>query len=168
MARAVAEPGVDAQAVPLRGDTVLANNQIPYISLVDAGMLELIRSFGKEVVTSANLVARFESHVDRGAASLALQGSRRSRQDHGAFFQEVGKRVRNGGTHEFEMQQWIMEAFGRDGLENCDPPNVSETRTAAIRITSLVRPRQLPSSRATLCCSTSGQSWRNPTRCTTT
>ncbi len=37
------------------------NNQIPYISLVDAGMLELIRSFGKEIVTSANLVARFEA-----------------------------------------------------------------------------------------------------------
>ena len=37
------------------------NNQIPYISLVDAGMLELIRGFGKEIVTSANLVARFEA-----------------------------------------------------------------------------------------------------------
>src|ERR1700758_2723246 len=32
------------------------NNQIPYISLVDAGMLELIRSFDKEIISSANLV----------------------------------------------------------------------------------------------------------------
>jgi len=38
-----------------------ANNQIPYISLVDGGMLELIRSFGKEVVSSADLVSRFEA-----------------------------------------------------------------------------------------------------------
>src|SRR5580704_16938609 len=30
------------------------NNQIPYISLVDAGTLELVRGFGKEIVTSAN------------------------------------------------------------------------------------------------------------------
>jgi len=37
------------------------NNQIPYISLVDGGMLELVHSFGKEIVSSANLVARFEA-----------------------------------------------------------------------------------------------------------
>ena len=36
------------------------NNQIPYISLVDGGMLELVRSFGKEIVSSANLVARLK------------------------------------------------------------------------------------------------------------
>src|SRR5262245_43270521 len=37
------------------------NNQIPYIGLVDAGTIELIRSFGKEVLSSADLVARFEA-----------------------------------------------------------------------------------------------------------
>src|SRR5271167_2454838 len=37
------------------------NNQIPYISLVDGGMLELVRSFGKEIVSSANLVALLEA-----------------------------------------------------------------------------------------------------------
>jgi len=101
------------------------NNQIPYISLVDAGMLELVRSFGKEIVTSANLVARFEATLT--AAQIATHFKARDAVDKitAAFFQEVGKRVRNGGTHEFEMQQWIMEAFGREGLETCDPPNVS-------------------------------------------
>ena len=51
------------------------NNQIPYISLVDAGMLELVRSFGKEIVSSANLVALFRSDPDRRADGLALQGA---------------------------------------------------------------------------------------------
>jgi Xaa-Pro dipeptidase len=101
------------------------NNQIPYISLVDGGMLELVRSFGKEIVSSANLVALFEATLSQ--AQIASHFKARDAVDKitAAFFQEVGKRARNGGTHEFEMQQWIMEAFGREGLDTCDPPNVS-------------------------------------------
>ena len=37
------------------------NNLIPYIGLVDAGTVELVKSFGKEVVSSGDLVARFEA-----------------------------------------------------------------------------------------------------------
>src|SRR5262250_1996816 len=37
------------------------NNQIPYIGLVDAGTIELVRSFGKEIVSSGDLVSRFEA-----------------------------------------------------------------------------------------------------------
>ena len=37
------------------------NNLIPYIGLVDAGTIELVRSFGKEIVSSGDLVARFEA-----------------------------------------------------------------------------------------------------------
>src|SRR5450755_1774394 len=36
-------------------------NDIPYMSRVDAGTVELIRSFGCEVITSAELVQRFEA-----------------------------------------------------------------------------------------------------------
>jgi Xaa-Pro dipeptidase len=101
------------------------NNQIPYISLVDAGMLELVRSFGKEIVTSANLVARFEATLTD--AQMASHFKARDAIDKitAAFFPEVGRRARNGGTHEFEMQQWIVEAFKREHLVTEDPPNVS-------------------------------------------
>src|SRR5258708_34076287 len=37
------------------------NNAIPYIGLVDAGTVELLRSFGKDIVSSGDLVARFEA-----------------------------------------------------------------------------------------------------------
>ena len=101
------------------------NNQIPYISLVDAGMLELVRSFGKEIVSSANLVARFEATLTD--AQMATHFKARDAVDKitAAFFQELGRRARNGGTHEFEMQQWILEAFQREKLVTEDPPNVS-------------------------------------------
>ena len=100
------------------------NNQIPYISLVDAGMLELVRSFGKEIVSSANLVARFEATLTE--AQMASHFKARDAVDKVtlAFFPEVGRRVRNGGTHEFEMQQWVMEAFKRENLFTDDPPIV--------------------------------------------
>lgn len=39
------------------------NNMIPYICVVDGGTLELIRSFGVEVVSSGELVSLFESHL---------------------------------------------------------------------------------------------------------
>jgi Xaa-Pro dipeptidase len=41
-------------------------NAIPYVSRVDAGTIELIRSFGIEVVTSADLVQQFEAVWDDG------------------------------------------------------------------------------------------------------
>ena len=33
--------------------------------------------------------------------------------------------MRNGGTHEYEMQQWFMEAFKRENLVTDDPPLVA-------------------------------------------
>src|SRR5271169_879149 len=52
-------------------------NNIPYIGLVDAGTVELVRKLKKKVVTSANLVQKFEatwtpeqleSHLEAGRA----------------------------------------------------------------------------------------------------
>ena len=119
--------GLEAMVKPYRRLVMQysPNNQIPYISLVDAGMLELVRGFGKEIVSSANLVARFEATLtDAQIASHYKAQEKVDRITAGAF-QEIGRRARNGGTHEYEIQQWIMEAFKREGLVTCDPPNVS-------------------------------------------
>ena len=102
-----------------------ANNQIPYISLVDAGMLDLIRGFGKEIVTSANLVARFEATLTESQIASHYKAQAKIDQITAGAFQEIGRRARNGGTSEHEIQQWIMEAFRREQLITCDPPNVS-------------------------------------------
>ena len=42
-----------------------------------------------------------------------------------AAFQEIGRRARSSGTHEYEIQQWIMEAFRRENLVTEDPPIVA-------------------------------------------
>jgi Xaa-Pro aminopeptidase len=100
------------------------NNLVPYIGLVDAGTIELIRSFGKEISSSGDLVARFEATWSD--AQIQSHYAARDKIDAitAAAFQEIARRVRNGGTHEFEMQQWIMEAFAREKLVTEDPPIV--------------------------------------------
>ena len=101
------------------------NNLIPYIGLVDAGTVELVRSFGKEVVSSGDLVSQFEaawtedqvrSHFEARDAIDAITA---------AAFQEIGRRARAGATREHEIQQWILEAFRREGLATEDPPIVA-------------------------------------------
>jgi len=40
-------------------------------------------------------------------------------------FKTIGRRVRNSGTHEFEMAQWILEAFRSENLISHDSPIVA-------------------------------------------
>jgi Xaa-Pro aminopeptidase len=100
------------------------NNLIPYIGLVDAGTIELIRGFGHEILSSGDLVARFEaawseeqiqSHYAAGKAIDAIVPE---------FFKELGRRARSGGTDEYAMQQWVAEAFRREDLVTEDLPIV--------------------------------------------
>lgn len=41
-------------------------NNLPTVSLADAGTVELVKSFGHKVVSSADLVQMFESVIDEG------------------------------------------------------------------------------------------------------
>jgi Xaa-Pro dipeptidase len=100
------------------------NNRIFVISLIDAGTIELIRSFGTNVVSSGDLVAKFESTLTDEQIVSHFEARDAVDRVTAAAFQEIGRRVRGGGTHEYEMQQWIMEAFGREGLKTDDPPIV--------------------------------------------
>lgn len=100
------------------------NNSIPYIGLVDAGTVELVRSFGKEIVSSGDLVARFEaawspeqieSHFAARDAIDAIVPE---------AFKEIGRRARSGSVTEYEIQQWIAEAFRRADIVTEDLPIV--------------------------------------------
>lgn len=100
---------------------------IPYISLVDAGTVDLIRGLGVEVVSSADLVQQFEalvdekgwqSHVEAGSAMHAILA---------ATWQEIGRRIGQGGAPtEYEIQQFMVGLYREHHLE-CDgaPPIVA-------------------------------------------
>jgi Xaa-Pro aminopeptidase len=102
------------------------NNQIPYIGLVDAGTIELVRSFGKNIVSSGDLVALFEATWSPEQIRSHFAARDKIDAITAEAFKEIGRRVRNGGTDEFAIQQWINQAFSREGLtHDSDPPIVA-------------------------------------------
>ncbi len=92
------------------------NNLVFYVSLVDGGTLEMIRSFGNEVVSSGDLIALFESTWSDEQIQSHFAAARAIDAIVAEAFKEIGRRVRNGGTHEYEMQQWFGEAYQRENL----------------------------------------------------
>jgi Xaa-Pro aminopeptidase len=99
---------------------------IPYLSRVDAGTIELVRSFGTDVVSSAELVQHFLCRLTRGQieshrrAALAID---RAKDD---AFRFVAERIRSGRPAlETEVQQQIMLAFQHAGLITDHPPIVA-------------------------------------------
>jgi len=106
------------------------NNIVFTVSLVDAGTVDLIRGLGKNVVSSADLLALFEATLtDEQIKSHFAARDAIDAITAGAF-QEIGRRVRNGGTDEHQMQQWILEAFKREDLQTDDPPVVAVNANA--------------------------------------
>lgn len=101
------------------------NNLVFTISLVDAGTVDLIRGLGKNVVSSQDLVAQFEATMNDD--QIATHFAARDIIDRltAEAFQEIGRRVRGGGTYEHEIQQWFMDAFQRESLVTDDPPIVA-------------------------------------------
>jgi Xaa-Pro dipeptidase len=100
-------------------------NQIPYVGLVDAGTVELVRSFDVNVVSSGDLVSQFEAVLSEEQIASHFKARDAIDRITAEAFKTIGERVRNGGTHEFEMAQWIMEAFAREELVSEDTPIVA-------------------------------------------
>ena len=101
------------------------NNVIPYIGLVDAGTVELVRSFGKEIVSSGDLVARFEAAwtEEQIASHFAARDSIDAIIPEA--FKEIGRRARDGSVTEYEIQQWFARAFEREKIITEDLPIVA-------------------------------------------
>jgi Xaa-Pro aminopeptidase len=101
------------------------NNAVFTISLVDGGTLDLIRGLGKNVVSSGDLVAQFEASLTEEQIKTHFAARDALDKITAAAFQEIGHRARNGGTNEFEMKQWLLEAFRREQLTTGDGPVVA-------------------------------------------
>jgi len=101
------------------------NNLVFTISLVDGGTIDLVRGLGKNVVSSCDLVALFEATLTEDQIKSHLAARDAIDAITTAAFQEIGRRARNGGTDEHEIQQWILESFRREHLVADDLPVVA-------------------------------------------
>src|ERR1700744_1453130 len=94
----------------LEGATKIAmqyspRNAIMYVAMVDAGTVELLRSFGKEPVTSADLVSHFEAVLTDDQLATHHVAQKHIDQILDSAWKEIGARARNGGTTEYAMLQ---------------------------------------------------------------
>ncbi|HEX6504528.1 MAG TPA: M24 family metallopeptidase [Terriglobales bacterium] len=101
------------------------NNMVFVVSTVDGGTLETVRGMGKNVVSSADLVALFEATLTDEQIKTHYEARDLVDAITAEAFKEIGQRVRNGGTNEHQMQQWFMEAFAREDMVTDDPPIVA-------------------------------------------
>ena len=100
-------------------------NAIPYISRVDAGTIELLRSLGYDVVSSADLVQLVEARWT--AAQLAQHRETADQLDRikDQFFAWLSGELRAGRTPgEVEGQQFVMDRFAELNLVTDHPPIV--------------------------------------------
>jgi Xaa-Pro dipeptidase len=101
-------------------------NAIPYVSMVDAGTVELVRGAGPKIFSSADLVQKYEacwtaeqleSHLAAGEVvdRIIREG-----------FQLAAKGARNGKPlTEYDLKKWILQEFDAAGVMTEEGPDVA-------------------------------------------
>lgn len=98
---------------------------IPYVSRVDAGTVELVRSLGLEIVTSADLVQVAEAVWSPGQLASHRRAAQALIQIQAATFAHVRQRLAAGEpVTECGIQDFMMAEFASRGLETDHPPIV--------------------------------------------
>src|SRR5262245_8030862 len=101
-------------------------NAIPYVSRVDAGTLELVRSFGAEIVSSGDLIQLFEATWDDEQIAMHLAAAVHTNAAYAEAWQYIAKRIRSvGHVRETDVQAHIMEHFQANRLTTYHPPIVA-------------------------------------------
>lgn len=101
------------------------NNAIMYVSMVDAGTVEFLRGLGKEIVSSADLVAQFEAVLSEEQMATHTVAQKAIDAILTEGWREIDRRRRGSGLTEWDHKQWLSEAMRREGLVWDDGPNVS-------------------------------------------
>jgi Xaa-Pro dipeptidase len=98
---------------------------VPYVSNVDAGTVELVRSMGVEVVSSAELIQMFEARWTPSQMESHFEAGRRVDRVRAAAFQYIKEKTRNGvPLQEVEVQAFVRGGFEAAGLVTDSGPIV--------------------------------------------
>lgn len=105
---------------------------IPTVSMVDAGTVDLVRSFGIQVESSANLIQKFVATLSAESIESHWEAGRRMDRIRASAFEEIGRRLTEGISFtEFDIQVWIRNSFEREGLITDHGPIVATNAHAA-------------------------------------
>jgi Xaa-Pro aminopeptidase len=122
-----------------------ALNDIPYVGLVDAGTIELVKSLGVEVVSSADLVQLFEARWSEDGLASHLAAGKVVHAAVRAGFGAIRDAVRSGkGITEYDIHQAMLRVFEGGGVVTDEGPVVAVNRNTANPHYMPMRDRSLP------------------------
>jgi Xaa-Pro aminopeptidase len=108
-----------------------ANCDIPYISRVDGGTIDLIRSLGVTVVSSGDLVGQFEAAWNAAEIATHVEASKKLYRIKDRAFAFVQAKLQAGiALDEFIVQQEMVKFFDEEGLIADNPPIVGAQENA--------------------------------------
>jgi len=107
-------------------------NAIPYVSTVDAGTVELVRSCGVKVISSADLVQKYEACWSKEQLDSHLAAGRAIDRIVSDAFQYAASCVREKKPlTEYDLQQWILQKFGEAGIITDEGPDIAVNANAS-------------------------------------
>jgi Xaa-Pro dipeptidase len=99
-------------------------NAIMYVSMVDAGTVELLREMRKTILSSADLVSQFEAVLSEEQIASHYEAQRALDEILAEGFRAIDRRLKSGIT-EYEMMTWFQQAIERAEMVTENGPNVS-------------------------------------------
>ena len=97
---------------------------VPYVAMVDAGTVELVRSLGVEVASSAELIQEFEACLNDAQFASHLEAGRLVDKVRAEAFRFVADKLSSGAS-EIMVRDWILEQFRGARLITDSGPIVS-------------------------------------------
>ena len=102
-------------------------NANPYVSRVDAGTIELVKSFGVNVIPSGDLISFFEATWSDEQEKMHFEAAKFTRAAYDVAFQFIADEIRaKGSVGEIAVQNRIMKHFADNGLTTDHPPIVGQ------------------------------------------
>jgi len=101
-------------------------NEIPYVAMVDAGTIELVRSTGAKVVSSADLVQKYDAVWSPEQLESHLYAAKHVDRIVAEAFQLAAGGVREGKPQtEHGLKEWILQQFAAAGLATEEGPDIA-------------------------------------------
>ena len=90
---------------------------VPYVAMVDAGTVELVRAQGVEVVSSAELIQEFEACLNDEQFATHLEAGRRVDKVCAEAFRFIGEKL-SDGVNELMVRDWVLDQFRGRGYDH--------------------------------------------------
>jgi Xaa-Pro dipeptidase len=96
---------------------------VPYVAMVDAGTVELVRAQGVDVASSAELIQEFEACLTDAQFATHLGAGKRVDKVCAGAFRLIGERL-SQGVDELTVRDWVLAEFTAAGMVTDSGPIV--------------------------------------------